>query len=77
MDSLVSCEGLDKIIIGEDEERYFQVEAQLPLNEKEELVYFLKKNSDVFAWSAYEASRVDPKLICHSLNVNPKATPKK
>ena len=32
---------------------------------------------DVFAWNAYEAPRVDPKFICHHLNVNPKATPKK
>ena len=24
-DSLVSCEGLDKIAIGEDKERYFQI----------------------------------------------------
>ena len=28
-------------------------------------------------WSAYEAPGVDPKFICHHLNVNPKATPKK
>ena len=32
---------------------------------------------DVFAWNAYEALGVDPKFICHRLNVNPKAPPKK
>ena len=31
---------------------------------------FLRKNIDVFVWSAYEAPRVDPNLICHHLNVN-------
>ena len=31
---------------------------------------FLKRNVDVFAWNAYEASRVDPNFICHHLNVN-------
>jgi len=31
----------------------------------------------VFAWSAYEAPRVDPSFICHHLNVNPSVTPKK
>ena len=31
----------------------------------------------MFAWSAYEALRVDPNFICHHLNVNPSATPKK
>ena len=28
-------------------------------------------------WNAYEASRVDPRFICHYLNVNPSFTPKK
>ena len=32
---------------------------------------------DVFAWNAYEALGVHPKFICHRLNVNPKAPPKK
>jgi len=31
----------------------------------------------VFAWSAYEAPRVDPNFICHHLNANPSITPKK
>ena len=31
----------------------------------------------MFAWSTYEASRVDPSFICHHLNVNPSATSKK
>ena len=32
---------------------------------------------DVFAWDTYEALGVDPSFICHHLNVNPSATPKK
>ena len=32
---------------------------------------------DVFAWSTYEAPRVDPNLICHHLNINPMVTPRK
>ena len=43
----------------------------------EELMVFLRKNIDVFAWSAYEAPRVDPDFICHHLNVNPAVVPKK
>ena len=31
----------------------------------------------MFAWNAYEAPGVDPKFICHHLNVNPSVTPKK
>ena len=49
----------------------------MPPLEKEELVTFLRKNIDVFAWSAYEAPEVDLNFICHHLNVNPSVTPKK
>ena len=31
----------------------------------------------MFAWDAYEAPSLDPKFICHHLNVNPSVTPKK
>ena len=49
------CEQLERIVIGDDEEKFFQVEIQLPPQEKEKLIDFLRKNIDVFAWSAYEA----------------------
>ena len=73
----VRCEDLDKVVIGDDPERFFQVGAQLPLEEKEELVELLRRNVDVFAWDAYEAPSLDPKFICHHLNVNPLVTPKR
>ena len=73
----MKCEDLDKVIIGDDLKRFFQVGARLPLQEKEELVEHLKRNVDVFAWDAYEAPGLDPKFICHRLNVDPLVTPKK
>ena len=71
------CEDLEKDVIGDDPKKFIQVGAQLPPPEKEKLIEFLRKNVDVFAWSAYEAPRVDPSFICHHLNVNPSITPKK
>ena len=44
---------------------------------REQLVELLRRNVDVFAWDAYEAPRLDPKFICHHLNVNPSITPKR
>ena len=41
------------------------------------MVEFLKRNVDVFAWSAYEAPGVDLSFVCHHLNVNPSVTPRK
>ena len=67
----VKCEDLERVVIGDDPERFFQIEAQIPLLEKEQLVDLLRRNVDVFAWDAYEAPSLDPKFICHHLNVNP------
>ena len=38
------CEKLEKIVIDGDPKKFFQVEAQLPPLEKEELIMFLKRN---------------------------------
>ena len=71
------CEDLEKVVVGDDSEKFFQIGVQLPPQEKEELIEFLRKNVDVFVWNTYEAPRVDPSFICHHLNVNPSVTPKK
>ena len=71
------CEDLEKVVVGDDSEKFFQVEAQIPPQKKGELVKFLKRNVDVFAWNAYKAPRVDSSFIFHHLNVNPSVTPKK
>ena len=73
----VKCEDLKKVVVGDDPERFFQVGAQLPLLERDQLVEFLRKNVNVFAWDVYEAPRVDPNFICHHLNVNPSITLKR
>ena len=44
---------------------------------REELIKFLKRNIDVFAWNAYEALGVDLDFICHHLKVNPLIAPRK
>ena len=73
----MKCEDLVKVTIGDDLEKFFQIGSQLPHQEKEELIEFLKMNIDVFTWNAYEAPRVDPEFICHHLKVNPLITPRK
>ena len=40
----VECEDLVKITIGDDLEKFFQVGSQLPQQEREELIEFLKQN---------------------------------
>ena len=58
------CEDLEKVVIGDTPEKFFQVGAQLPPQEKEELIEFLKRNIDVFAWDTCDALGIDPAFIC-------------
>ena len=71
------CEDLVKVVIGDDSKKFFQIGSQLPHQEREELIEFLKRNIDVFPWNAYEAPGVDPEFICHHLKVSPLVTPRK
>ena len=43
------CEDLVKVTIRDDLEKFFQIRSQLPQQEIEELIEFLKQNIDVFA----------------------------
>ena len=45
----VKCEDLEKVVVGDNPEKFFQIGAQMPLLEKEQLVDLLKRNVDVFA----------------------------
>ena len=53
--SVVECEDLEKVVVNDDPEKFFQVGAKLPLQEKASLLEFLRANVDVFAWDPYEA----------------------
>ena len=46
------CEDLEKIVVGDDLEKFFKAGTQLPPQEKEELIKFLRRNVGVFVWSA-------------------------
>ena len=37
----------------------------------EQLVGFLKKNQDVFAWTHADMVGIHPNIMCHRLNIDP------
>ena len=45
----MKCEDLEKVVIGDDPEKFFLIGAQMPLLEREQLVDLLRRNVDVFA----------------------------
>jgi hypothetical protein len=69
-------EGLEEFETG-DPGKKVSIGSQLPQLVKEDLVAFLKHNSDVFAWSHEDMPGIDPSVIVHKLNVEPSHRPVK
>ena len=58
-----------------DPDRFFLLGSQLPEPKKTELLNLLLKNKEVFAWTPYEMPGIDPEVMCHKLNVDPRYRP--
>ena len=74
---VVAEEELKEVDLGSDsqEPRPISISASLTEKEKSELVLLLKEFKDVFPWDYSEMLGLDPKLIAHTLNVDPQAKP--
>lgn len=56
-------------------EKYTRVGASMKGKIKQDLVQFLKKSIDVFAWSHEDMLGIDPNVITYRLNVYPSSKP--
>jgi Reverse transcriptase (RNA-dependent DNA polymerase) len=61
----------------EKEDKKITIGAEAPAEDQQQLVMFLHKNNDVFAWSPRDLQGVSRNIIQHKLNVDPKAKPRK
>ena len=70
-------EELEEVDLGSDsqEPRPISISASLTETEKSELISLLKEFKDVFAWDYNEMPGLDPRLVAHTLNVDPEARP--
>ena len=72
----VPTENLEDIPLDENNpERYTKVGADMEKKTKQELVQFLRRSIDVFAWSHEDMPGIDPSVITHRLNVYPSSKP--
>ena len=55
------------------EPKLISISSRLSKKEKSELILLLKEFKNVFAWDYNEMPRLDPRLVVHTLNVDPKA----
>ena len=58
-----------------DPEKYTRVGANMEKKTKQDLVQFLKKSINVFAWSHEDMPGINPSVISHRLNVCPSTKP--
>ncbi|KAL0391381.1 UNVERIFIED_CONTAM: Transposon Ty3-G Gag-Pol polyprotein [Sesamum latifolium] len=63
-----------QVVEGESEKTTLIGTAMGPRTE-EELVQFLRVNSDVFAWTVHDLEGINPEVMTHKLNVNPTFQP--
>jgi hypothetical protein len=70
-------EELEVINLSSDPNVYrpVSISASLSVEERMHLVELLKEYQDVFAWQYDEMPGIDPKLVAHSLNVEPGTRP--
>ena len=69
-------EALEDISLDENNpKRYTRVGTDLEEKIKKDLIRFLKKNIDVFAWSHEDMPGINPSVITHRLNVSPSFKP--
>ena len=66
---------LKKVIVGEG--RVLQIGTCLTQEIREELVNFLRRNLEVFAWSHEDMPGISPEVIVHILNVDSDIKPVK
>ena len=56
-------------------ERFRRIGTSMGEKTKQDLVGFLKKGIDIFAWSHKDMPEIDPSVITHRLNVSPSYKP--
>ena len=55
--------------------KFTRIRTSMEEKMKQDLVQFLKKSMDVFAWRHKDMSGIDPSMITHRLNVSPSYKP--
>ncbi|XP_050280380.1 uncharacterized protein LOC126721382 [Quercus robur] len=65
-------EMLEDVLLQEDDpEKFTRIGTCMKEKAKEDLIQFLRKSIDVFAWSHDDMPGIDPSVITHRLNVYP------
>ena len=56
-------------------DKFTRIGTSMEMKMKQDLVHFLKKSMDVFAWSHEDMPGINPSVITHRLNMYPSSKP--
>ncbi|XP_072062069.1 uncharacterized protein [Arachis hypogaea] len=68
-------EELTKVILTDDPSRFTFVGASTKNEDREQIVSFLRRNADLFAWTSTDMPGIDSSVITHKLAISPAARP--
>ena len=69
-------EVLEDVLLQQDDPKKFtRIGTSMNEKVKKDLVQFLRKSIDIFAWSHDDMPGIDPSVITHRLNVYPSSKP--
>ncbi|KAK9901410.1 hypothetical protein M0R45_002151 [Rubus argutus] len=76
-ESIAIAEEMETVNLSDDPviQKHVLISKHLTPEERNHLISLLKEFKDVFAWSYEEMPGLDPKLVCHTLNVGSEAKP--
>ncbi|RDX70362.1 hypothetical protein CR513_50396, partial [Mucuna pruriens] len=66
---------LKEIQIGSKSTKTTKIGGGLGSEEEKQMICFLKKNKDIFAWAPKDMSEIDLDFLCHQLSIAPRARP--
>ena len=69
-------EKIEEVVLNEkDPAKTIQIEKNLPPDVQKEIVDTMRSNQDILAWFHTYMIGINPNVACHTLNIDPSATP--
>ncbi|XP_072078151.1 uncharacterized protein [Arachis hypogaea] len=66
---------LEKVQLDNNINHYTHISSSLLSGTKQKITSLLQQNADLFAWTPADMPGIDPNLICHKLQIDPRARP--